>query len=119
VDALQKYKRHYQLTDAEANPPKKAKTFNSQGKKRHHEESEDRESGSEEESLYRIDLGAWRPRINKNELAATARSHFNNLPHLRENEAIVHFLYHVKMQGWMSAYSADGLDQILKLRVES
>jgi hypothetical protein len=82
---------------------KKAKTVGGgQGKKRGgggHEDSEDEMSNSEDESPYRIDLGAWRPRINKPELAKVARAHFSNLPPARENDTIVQFLYAVKTQG--------------------
>jgi Sin3 binding region of histone deacetylase complex subunit SAP30 len=100
VEALLKYKRHYRLSEADVPPPPQKSKNYSRGKKRPREEEEEKRSDEEEESLYRIDLGAWRPRINKNELAGTARSHFNTMPHPRENETIVHFLYHVKTQGF-------------------
>jgi hypothetical protein len=80
-------------------PQKKPKQNNSQGKKPPHDDSEDDLSNSEDENPYRIDLGAWRPRINKAELAKTARTHFGSLPQARENDTIVQFLYAVKMQG--------------------
>jgi hypothetical protein len=80
-------------------PNKKPKQVHSQGKKRQHDESEDDLSNSEDDSPYRIDLGAWKPRINKSELAKTARAHFSSLPQARENDTIVQFLYAVKTQG--------------------
>jgi len=76
-------------------------------------------SNSEDESPYRIDLGAWRPRINKTELAKVARAHFSNLPPARENDSIVQFLYAVKTQGipYVLGCRAYGLlDKVLKLR---
>ena len=92
-----------------------------QGKKRgHHEESDEEMSNSEDESPYRIDLGAWRPRINKPELAKQARAHFSTLPPARENDTIVQFLYAVKTQGTFptpgTKKSLRDLDKVLKLR---
>ena len=80
-------------------PPKKSKTSLSNGKKRQHDESDEDASNSDGENLYRIDLGAWRPRINKAELAKLARTHFNSLTTVRENDSIVQFLYAIKTQG--------------------
>lgn len=80
-------------------PQKKPKQNNSQGKKRADDDSEDDLSNSEDESPYRIDLGAWRPRINKSDLAKAARTHFSSLPQARENDTIVQFLYAIKTQG--------------------
>jgi Sin3 binding region of histone deacetylase complex subunit SAP30 len=99
IEALQKYKQHYNLTLPEAPPPKKSKSNNLQSKKRHHEESEDALSNSEDESPYRFDLGAWKPRVNKDKLAKLARAHFNNLPPARENDTIVQLLYVIKTHG--------------------
>ena len=78
---------------------KKSKSNHSHGKKRQHDDSDEDMSNSEDESPYRIDLGAWKPRINKSNLAKTARQHFNGLPPARENDVIVQFLYAVKTQG--------------------
>jgi Sin3 binding region of histone deacetylase complex subunit SAP30 len=69
------------------------------GKKRMHEDLDGEGSNSDEESVYRIDLGAWRPRVDKAELAKAARMHFNTLPPAREYDVIVQFLYAVKTQG--------------------
>lgn len=80
-------------------PVKKAKTSNPHGKKRRHGDSDGDLSNSDDENQYRIDLGAWRPRINKSDLAKVARAHFNSLPPVRENDAIVQFLYTIKTQG--------------------
>ena len=80
-------------------PTKKSKTHHSHGKKRQHDESDEYVSNSEDESPYRIDLGAWRPRINRSELAKIARTHFSAQPPARENDVIVQFLYAVKTQG--------------------
>lgn len=77
---------------------KRQKTNNSQGKKRRHDDSDD-ESDTDEESPYRVDLGAWRPRVDKVDLAKTVRTHFSTLPPARENDTIVQFLYAVKTQG--------------------
>ena len=100
IEALQKYKHHYRLSSGTDAPPVKAKTGVRHGKKRARQEDSDEEmSNSEDESPYRIDLGAWRPRINKSELANSARAHFSNLPPARENDTIVQFLYAVKTQG--------------------
>jgi Sin3 binding region of histone deacetylase complex subunit SAP30 len=99
IDALQKYKHHYNLNSMEPPPIKKQKPNHSQGKKRQHDDSDEELSNSEEESPYRIDLGAWRPRINKSDLAKVARTHFSTLPPARENDVIVQFLYAVKTQG--------------------
>lgn len=100
IDALQKYKHHYNITLPDAPPPQKSKTGRGVGgKKRPHEDSDDEVSNSEDDSPYRIDLGAWRPRINKSELAKAVRTHFNNLPPARENDVIVQFLYSIKTQG--------------------
>jgi hypothetical protein len=80
-------------------PTKKQKSSNSHGKKRQHDDSEGDPSYSDEESPYRIDLGAWRPRVNKPDLAKIARTHFNAFTPPRENDIIVQFLYTVKTQG--------------------
>lgn len=115
------------MSGAEGGPPaKKTKTAGGgaggQGKKRGgggHEESDEEMSNSEDESPYRIDLGAWRPRINKTELARIARAHFSNLPPARENDTIVQFLYAVKTQGMDTLWDdklTRVLDKVLKLR---
>jgi Sin3 binding region of histone deacetylase complex subunit SAP30 len=80
-------------------PVKKSKSSNLHGKKRQHDDSDGDLSNSDEESPYRIDLGAWRPRVNKSDLAKVARVHFNSLPPARENDVIVQFLYAIKTQG--------------------
>jgi hypothetical protein len=98
IEALQKYKHHFNLPTLDPPPTKKPRGHN-HGKKRHRDESEDELSNSDDDSPYRIDLGAWRPRINKPDLARIARAHFSNLPQARENESIVQFLYAVKTQG--------------------
>ena len=119
IYALQKYKHHYDLNSTDGPPVKKAKMGRGQGKKRgHHEESDEEMSNSEDESPYRIDLGAWRPRINKPELAKMARAHFSNLPPARENDTIVQFLYAVKTQGRFQPLQPKltCLDKVLKLR---
>jgi Sin3 binding region of histone deacetylase complex subunit SAP30 len=100
INALQKYKHLYNLSPMETtHPPKRLKTNHSRGKKRHHDDSDDDVSNSEDESPYRIDLGAWRPRVNKSELAKIARTHFSAQPPVRENDVIVQFLYAIKTQG--------------------
>jgi Sin3 binding region of histone deacetylase complex subunit SAP30 len=83
----------------EIQPVKKQKSNHTHGKKRQHDESDEYLSNSEDESPYRIDLGAWKPRINKSDLAKIARQHFANLPPARENDVIVQFLYAIKTQG--------------------
>jgi len=87
---------------------KKVRGGHGHGKKRHREEEEDGVSNSDDDSPYRIDLGAWRPRISKPDIAKIARTHFSSLPQARENEVIVQFLYAVKTQ-----------DKILKMRPEN
>ena len=87
----------------ETQPIKKVKT---NGKKRQHDDSEEELSNSEDESPYRIDLGAWRPRINKSDLAKVARAHLNALPPARENDVIIQFLYAVKTQGSLAHFSS-------------
>jgi hypothetical protein len=99
LEALQKYKHFFKLNPSDPAPAKKTKPHQTNGKKRQHEDSEDELSNSEDDSPYRFDLGAWRPRINKPELAKLARSHFSSLPQARENDVIVQFLYAVKTQG--------------------
>jgi Sin3 binding region of histone deacetylase complex subunit SAP30 len=97
--------------------PKKARGHG-HGKKRHREEDDDGLSNSDDDSPYRIDLGAWRPRISKPDIAKVARTHFNTLPQARENEVIVQFLYAVKTQG--RAHGARLMvDKILKMRPEN
>ena len=97
---------------------KKTKTESGVGKKRAHLDDSDEElSNSEDESPYRIDLGAWRPRINKPELVQIVRTHFGNLPPARENDTIVQFLYAVKTQGMFTYWRRfTRVDKVLKLR---
>src|SRR5208282_3835331 len=90
---------HYNLSSLETQPTKKQKSNHTHGKKRQHDDSDEDVSNSEDESPYRIDLGAWRPRINKSELAKIARTHFSAQPPARENDVIVQFLYAIKTQG--------------------
>ena len=106
IQVLEKYKHHYNLAVPDPPPPKK-KIHHSNAKKRSHEDSEEEASNSEDESPYRIDLGAWQPRINKSELAKAARTHFSTLPQARENDTIVHFLYATKMQGMHGRLAVD------------
>jgi Sin3 binding region of histone deacetylase complex subunit SAP30 len=123
VEALQKYKHHYNIALPDSPPPQKSKkNTGTSGKKRPHEGLEDEGSNSEDESPYRIDLGAWRPRVNKADLAKAARTHFNNLPPARENDVIVQFLYTVKTQGSFPASLGTlltRLDKVLRLKGES
>lgn len=99
LEALQKYKHFFKLNPTEPAPPKKPKHNHTNGKKRQHDDSEDEFSNSEDDSPYRFDLGAWKPRVNRTELAKLARAHFTGLPQARENDVIVQFLYAVKTQG--------------------
>jgi hypothetical protein len=116
IEALQKYKHHYHLPTYEPAPVKKPRSHNN-GKKRQREDSED-EFSSDDDSPYRIDLGAWRPRINKPEVARMARAHFSSLPQARENDVIVQFLYAVKTQG-KSFENVANVDKVLKMRAEN
>jgi hypothetical protein len=100
IEALQKYKHLYNLGSMETTyPPKKSRVNHSHGRKRRRDGSDEDFSNSEDESPYRIDLGAWRPRVNKSEMAKMTRTHFSALPPARENDVIVQFLYSIKTQG--------------------
>ena len=121
IDALQRYKHLYKLYSMETTHPiKKSKTRHSHGKKRQHDDSDEDISNSEDESPYRIDLGAWRPRINRSELAKIARTHFSAQPPARENDVIVQFLYAVKTQGTHNSLTFMRLmvDKVLKMKPE-
>lgn len=120
VEALQKYKHFYNLSSMETtNPPKKSRTNHSHGKKRPHNDSDEDVSNSDDDSPYRIDLGAWRPRVNKSELAKIARTHFSAQPPARENDVIVQFLYAIKTQGTPTPFFTWlMIDKVLKMRPE-
>jgi Sin3 binding region of histone deacetylase complex subunit SAP30 len=119
VEALQKYKHFFKLNPPEPTTSKKAKHNHTNGKKRQHDDSEDDVSNSEDDSPYRFDLGAWRPRINKPDLAKQARTHFSSLPQPREMDVIVQFLYSVKTQGIPDLNTPLIVDKVLKIKPEN